>query len=199
LRVAVVDGHPVTRTGLKTVLDAEEDIQVVGEAESGDEALRLIAEAAPDLVVLGLNLVGEPDGIEVCRQIKTVSDSPHVLIFTAYNFAEDMASSLLAGADSYLHKRSSGEALLDAVRRTVSGEKIWDVGERVGDPRSVIHTTPEGARLTPRELEVLALKLRRRSNAEIADALGISLDTVKHHVTNIYRKLGKTRRDILWP
>jgi two-component system response regulator DevR len=122
LRIAVVDGHPVTRTGLKTVLGEEEDIQVVGQAESGGEALRLIAEAAPDLVVLGLNLVGDPDGIEVCRQIKTVPDAPYVLIFTAYNFAEDMASSLLAGADSYLHKRNSGEALLDAVRRTVSGE-----------------------------------------------------------------------------
>jgi two-component system response regulator DevR len=197
LRVAIIDGHPITRTGLKTVLGTEEDIQIVGETESGGEALRLIAEAAPDLAVLGLNLVGEPDGVEVCRQIKTMPDAPHVLVFTAYNFAEDMASSMLAGADSYLHKRSSTEVLLDTVRRTVSGEKIWDVGERVGDPRSALRTTSEGARLTHRELEVLALKLRRRTNAEIADALGISLDTAKHHVTNIYKKLGKTRRDIL--
>jgi two-component system, NarL family, response regulator DevR len=197
LRVAIIDGHPITRTGLKTALGTEEDIQIVGEAESGGEALRLVSEAAPDLVVLGLNLVGEPDGVEVCRQIKTMPDAPCVLIFTVYNFAEDMASSLLAGADSYLHKRSSTEVLLDTVRRTVSGEKIWDVGERVGDPRSALRTTPEGARLTPRELEVLALKIRRRTNAEIADALGISLDTAKHHITSIYKKLGKTRRDIL--
>jgi two-component system, NarL family, response regulator DevR len=197
LKVAIIDGHPITRTGLKIVLGTEEDIQIVGEGESGSEALRLIAEADLDLVVLGLNLVGEPDGVEVCRQIKTMPDAPHVLVFTAYNFVEDMASCFLAGADSYLHKRGSTKVLLHTVRRTASGEKIWDVGERVGDPRSVLRVTPEGARLTPRELEVLALKLRRRTNAEIAGALGISLDTVKHHITSIYKKLGKTRRDIL--
>jgi len=198
LRVVVVDGHPAMRVGLKALLGAEEGIRVVGETGSGEEALHLAA-AGPELVVLGLNLVGEPDGVEVCRRIKAMPDAPYVLVFTVYDFAEDMSSCFLAGADSYLHKSSSIEMLLDTVHRTASGEKIWEVREQIGEPRSVVLTTPTGARLTLRELEVLAMKLRRRTNAEIARALHVSLNTVKHHVTSIYRKLGKGRRDYLWP
>jgi two-component system, NarL family, response regulator DevR len=198
LRVAVIDGHPVTRVGLNTLLDKEEDVRVVGEAGSGEEALRLVAKAQPDLVVLGLNLARELDGIEVCRRIKAMPDAPYVLVFTAYDFPKDMSSGFLAGADSYLHKRNGTEALLRAMRRTASGEKVWDVGEGIGEPRSVVSTTPTGASLTSREIEVLGLKLRRYTNAEIAEALGISPDTVKHHITNIYRKLGRKRKDLLF-
>lgn len=192
MRVSVVDGHPVMRTGLMGLLGAE-DLQVVGDWGNGDEALRAIEELRPDLVVLGLNLIGKIDGVPLCRKLKSMAKAPRVLVYTAYNHAEDVASCMLAGADSYLHKRVGAEELLDAVQRTIAGEKIWNIGSHVGEPRSVISITPDGARLTPREKEVLALKLRRYTNPEIAKKLHISTDTVKHHVSNIHRKIGRFR------
>jgi DNA-binding NarL/FixJ family response regulator len=197
LRIVVADGHPVMREGQRAVLSAEGDMQIVGEADTGEEALRLVTETTPDLVVLDFDLAGKPSGIDLCRRINALPDAPYVLIFTAYNFAEDVSARCLAEANGYLHKRSGSEEFLDTIRRVVAGEKVWEAAERVGRPRSVIHAIPESAHLTPRELEVLAMKLRRRTNAEIADALHISLNTVKHHVTNIYKKLEKTREDLL--
>ena len=198
LRVVVVDSHPVTREGHRALLSAEGDMQIVGEADAGEEALRLVSEAAPDLVVLDLNLAGKLSGVELCRRIKALPHAPYILVFTDYDLAEDVASRPSAEANGYLHKRSGSEELLAAIRRVAAGEKVWETRERVGERGSVSHATLlEDAHLSPRELEVLAMKLRRRTNAEIADALHISLNTVKHHVTRIYKKLEKTRKDIL--
>jgi DNA-binding NarL/FixJ family response regulator len=195
LRVVVVDDHPVTREGQRAVLSAEGDIQIVGEADTGEEALRLVRAAAPDLVLLDLNLAGELNGIELCRRIKALPHAPYVLVFT--DLAEDVASRSSAETNGYLHKRSGSGELLDTIRRVAAGEKVWKARERVGEWGAVSHAVLEDAHLTPRELEVLAMKLRRRTNAEIADALHISLNTVKHHVTSIYKKLEKTRKDLL--
>src|SRR5918998_5037343 len=117
LRVVVVDGHPVTREGQRAVLSAEGDMQIVGEAGTGEEALRLVTEAAPDLVVLDFNLAGNPNAIDLCRRIKAMPGAPYILIFTAYNFAEDVPSRSLSGANGYLHKCSGREGLPDTVRR----------------------------------------------------------------------------------
>jgi DNA-binding NarL/FixJ family response regulator len=193
----VVDDHPMTREGQRAVLSAEGDMQIVGEADTGEEALRLVRAAAPDLVVLDLNLAGKPNGIELCRRIKALPDAPYILLFTDYDLAEDAASRSSAETNGYLHKRSGSEELLDTIRRVAAGEKIWKARERVGEWGSVSHVALEDAHLTPRELEVLAMKLRRRTNAEIADALHISLNTVKHHVTSIYKKLETTPKDLL--
>jgi DNA-binding NarL/FixJ family response regulator len=189
LRVAVVDGHPVMREGQRAVLSAEEDMQVVGEAGTGEEALQLVTEATPDLVVLDLNLAGKPHGIELCRTIRALPGAPYVLIFTAYDLTEHVPPRSLPRANGYLHKCSDSKELPDTIRRVAAGEKVWE-------PGAVVHGALEDAHLTPRELEVLALKLRRRTNAEIAEALHISLNTVKHHVTSIYKKLEKTRKDL---
>jgi two-component system, NarL family, response regulator DevR len=187
----------MTREGQRAVLSAEGDMQIVGEANTGEEALRLVRAAAPDLVVLDLNLAGKPNGIELCRRIKSLPDAPYILLFTDYDLAEDAASRSSAETNGYLHKRSGSEELLDTIRRVAAGEKVWKARERVGEWGSVSHVALEDAHLTPRELEVLAMKLRRRTNAEIADALHISLNTVKHHATSIYKKLEKTRKDLL--
>lgn len=195
LRVVVIDDHPVTREGQRAVLSAEKDIRIVGQTNTGEEALRLVTETRPDLVILDLDLRGEPSGIELCRKINALPAAPYVLIFTAYNFAEDVAARYAAETNGYLHKRSSSEELLDTVRRVGAGERVWE--EDKGRPGPVFHTACESARLTPRELEVLEMKGRRRTNAEIADALHVSLNTVKHHVTSIYKKLEKSRRDFL--
>jgi two-component system, NarL family, response regulator LiaR len=189
IRVIIVDRLPTMRVGLRVIL-SQEEIEVVGEIGDGNGALRLVQELRPDLVILGLNLPGRPDGVRTCQLIKEVSNAPYVLIHTDYDFAEGISPCAAAGADSYLHKSTDSEDLLDAVYRTAAGEPVWEVGRHIREERSVRGTTLEGNRLSPKEMEVLALKIHRRSNAEIAEKLSVSIHTVKHHVTSIHKKLG---------
>ena len=196
MRVAVMDGHPAMQAGLKTILNAA-GIETIGSWSDGDKALEPLRKLRPDLIILGLNLTGPSDGITLCRMLKSWPEAPKVLVHTAYNFAEDIVSCLLAGADSYLHKRADVKTLLDVVRRTATGEKIWEVGEHVGEARSQVKVALDGTPLTSREREVLALKLRRYSNIEIARALNISLNTTKHHVTRMNKKLEKDWKKFL--
>ena len=194
-RIVLVDGHPAMRLGLKDLLNAN-GMWVAGESGNGDEALRLVEEMRPDLVVLDLNLAGETNGIELCRRIKGLPEAPYVLVHTAHDFARDVSPCLLAGADSYVHKRTTCEELLNAVRRTAVGEQVWLPGGRVRET-SYIHATLQGIQLTPREQEVLALLHRRYSNAEIAEKLHISRQTTKNHVSSILRKLSvRSRREL---
>jgi two-component system, NarL family, response regulator LiaR len=189
LRVGVVDGYPVARAGLAAFLGTEARISLVGEAEDGESALRLMAAELPDLVVLGYDLSRGPDGVRVCRAIKRAPHPPRVLVLAGSSFAEAMLPFFLAGADSYLHRRSDRSGIVEAVHRTAAGERIWDTAEGTG-PASLPLGDPAAAGLTSRELEVLTLKLQRRTNSEIAQSLNISLHTVKHHVSSIIRKLG---------
>ena len=190
LRVGVVDGYPVSRAGLQAFLGSAVGIRLVGEAEDGEGALRLVAEELPDLVVLGYVLSRGADGVQVCRSIKRSPDPPRILALPGSNFAEARLPFFLAGADSYLHRRSDRAVIVDAVRRTIAGESVWDLPEGA-EPTSMLLGDPAAARLTSRELEVLTLKLHRRTNSEIAGSLNISLHTVKHHVSSIIRKLGE--------
>jgi NarL family two-component system response regulator LiaR len=187
------------RLGLKGLLLATE-MSVVGEAEDGEGAVGLAEALRPDLVVLGLNLAGEPDGIEVCRELKVLPLPPRVLVHTAYNFADDVASCLLAGADGFVHKSVGHGRLLEAMRRVAAGARVWMPGERVGEPRSRIDAAPGGVELTPKEREILAQLVRGHPNAEIARRLYLSLPTVKTHVRSILRKFGaRSREDLLRP
>ena len=197
MKIFIAEGHPTTRLGLKGLLLAT-DMQVVGETDEGEAALKLIDELAPDVVVLGLNLVGETDGITMCRKVKALPCPPRILVHTAYNWTDDVASCLLAGADSYLHKRCDCAGLLDAIRRTARGERVWHTGGRVGDPRTSLSTAPTGVKLTEKEREVVALILRRFSNERIARELYVSLATVKTHVRNVLRKFNVERREQLF-
>ena len=136
--------------------------------------------------------------IEACRAIKTLPHPPRVLIFTAHTSAGDVAAATPAGADGYLHKGAAGEELLEAVRRTHAGERVWLLPTG-NEKEAQVHLreTSSKARLTPKEKEVFALVLRRRTNPEIAEELYLSLYTVKNHVSSILRKLGlKSRREI---
>lgn len=197
-RIVVADGHPTMRLGISCVLGAADDMSIVGETGEGGEILGLVEQERPCLVVLGLNLAGEPDGIEACRRLKALPEAPRVLIHAAYNFTEDVSSCLLAGADGYLHKDHCCRHLLDAVRRIAAGEPIWRLGGAMDEPGARLYATPLGNRLTPREREIAALVLRDCPNAEIAERHNLSLPTVKTHVRSVLRKLGvKNRRELL--
>ncbi|HKZ26453.1 MAG TPA: response regulator transcription factor [Rubrobacteraceae bacterium] len=195
MRVLLVDDHPTVRFGLKHLLGSA--AEVAGEAENAADAVRLAEELRPDLVLLDLRL-GEDSGIEVCRELKALPDAPRVLVFTAHTTVEDIAGATLAGADGYLHKGVEGEELLATIERIHAGGRVWllpagneeEAAARLGESSGE-------ARLTPKEKEVFALVLKRRTNPEIAEELYISLYTVKNHVSSILRKLGlKSRREI---
>ena len=200
MRILVVDGHPAMRLGIKVLLNDAEDMCIINETESGEEAIQIVGKMHLDLVILGLNLVGDPDGIETCRRLKRLPEPPCLLVHTAYDFTEDVSSCLLAGADSYLHKRSCCEELLETVRRTVAGERVWTIGDGTGGSRPRPCAAPNDYRLTPKEREVLSLLLRQWSNTEIAQKLYVSLPTVKTHVRSILRKFGaKSRKELFQP
>jgi two-component system, NarL family, response regulator DevR len=199
MRVVIADGHPTMRLGLKGLLLMTE-MRVVGETGDGEEALHLVKELRPGLVILGLNLGGELEGVEVCRKIKALPKPPRVLVHTVYNFTDGGPSSLLAGADSYIHMHVCCEELLDAIRRTAAGEQVWLLSGARGESDSRVRATPEGTgptSITPKEREIMKLILRGCSNREIAEELYLSLSTVKTHVRNMLRKLGlKNRREL---
>ncbi len=192
-----MDDHPAVRFGVKYLLDSA-GVEIVGEAESAADALRLATGLRPDLVLLDLRLGGD-SGVEACREIKAlVPEAPRVLVFTAHPIVEDIAAAALVGADGYLHKGVGGEELLEAIRRTHAGGRVWllpATDEEAAAERA--KKASDEARPTPKEKEVFALMLKRCTNAEIARELYISLYRVKNHVSSILRKLGlKSRREI---
>jgi DNA-binding NarL/FixJ family response regulator len=151
LRILVVDDHPTVRFGLKHLL-ASAGFEIVGEAGNAAEAVRLAKDLGPELVLLDLRL-GEGSGIEVYREMKALSGgSPRVLVFTAHASVEDVAGATLAGADGYLHKGVEGEKLLDAVRRTHAGQRVWLLPvENEEEAADLARETSGKARLTPKE------------------------------------------------
>ena len=199
VKTLLVDDHPVTRLGIRSLLETTEDLTVVGEAGDAEEAVRLAARLDPDLVVLDLRLGENGDGMEVCRRLKAFSAPPRILIYSAFSRAEDLASATVAGADGYFHK---GEEYLEfpgIVRRVCGGERVWFV-DTTAEPRLDPGAASKGPALTPKEREVFALMLKRYSNAEVGRALYMSLPTVKTHVKHILGKVGlKSRKELFLP
>lgn len=188
MSVIIADGHPVTCLGIEKLLTSE-GIEVCGMCQDGEKTISLVRELCPKLVVMDLNLAGTDDSVKTLREVKQLPESPQVLIHTTRELVECVSSCVLAGADSYLHKRVGCEELLSTVRRTILGEKIWNVGKYKLHPDNSLAVVLESSRLTHREKEVLTLKFERRTNQEISWELGISVNTVKHHVTHIHKKL----------
>lgn len=168
-------------------------MELVGEAGNADEALRLAQQKTPDLTIVDLQLKGDQNGIELCRALKTLPDPSKVLIYTAHNTREHAQSSLIAGADGFMHKGLDYEELPDAVRRTYFGERPWLMGaeEEDGDQLKI---APDEDYLTSRERDILDLVHKGRTNPEIATELSVSLSTVKTHVGHILRKTGRNSR-----
>ncbi len=192
ITLLLVDDHQLVRWGVRTFLATQPDITVVGEAASGEEALRLAVELAPDVALVDLVMPGL-DGVEVTRRLKAQSPRTQVIVLTSYHEDERIFPALRAGALSYLLKDVGARELADAVRKAAMGEAVMHprVAARVvAELRNAGRTSAAPAPvLSEREQEVLRLIAEGISNTEIAERLVISENTVKSHVSNILSKL----------
>jgi two-component system, NarL family, response regulator LiaR len=201
ISLLIVDDHKLVRWGVRTFLATQPEIEVVGEAAGGEEALRLVAELVPDVALVDLIMPGM-DGIEVTRRIKALSPRTQVIVLTSYHEDEHIFPAIRAGALSYLLKDVGTEELADAIRKAASGEAamhshvaarlVRELQEHMLQAPTPLqlrpHAPPLGS-LTERETEVLGLLAEGLSNGEIAERLVISENTVKSHVSNILSKL----------
>jgi DNA-binding NarL/FixJ family response regulator len=197
VRIVVVDDQAVVRAGFGSLLDTQPDFTVVGSAADGAEAILVCREQRPDLVLMDVRMP-VMDGIEATRQIVAAGgNGPRIIILTTFDLDEHVYDALSAGASGFLLKEVTAERLFDAVRVVAAGEALLAptvtrrlIGEFVRlRPQSPRHPAPL-ATLTPRETEVLRLIAEGLSNAEIADRLVVSGQTVKSHVSRVLTKLG---------
>ncbi|MDQ2714472.1 MAG: response regulator transcription factor [Chloroflexota bacterium] len=192
ISILITDDHTLVRHGIEDFLALEPDLVVVGEADSGEKAVRMAAELAPDVVLMDLVMPGI-GGVEATRQVKQVSPHSQIVILTSYHEDEYIFPALRAGALSYVLKDIGPDELADTIRKAARGESVLHprVAARVvQELRGTRRDTPNlFTELTERELEVLRLIANGHSNAEIAQQLIISEKTVKGHVSNILSKL----------
>ena len=198
IRVLIVDDHEVVRVGLRTLLELEPDIDVVGEAPDGDTAIRRAEVNRPDVILMDIRM-GPVDGIQACRAIKSRFPTMAVLMLTSYGTDEAVLASLMAGASGFLLKNRGREDLLRAVRAAARGESLLDPSVTGQMMKKLVELAsaardPRLAELSPREREVLALVAKGRTNKQIAEALVISEATARNHVSHILEKLGMSRR-----
>ena len=182
IRVLVADDHPVVREGICTMLELEDDIEVVGRASDGVEAVALAREQQPDITLLDVQMPNL-DGIDALRQIRGDDPTARVIVLTTYRNEDYLFPSLRAGALGYLLKDASREELAGAIRAVAAGHSLLD-------PNLVDAARADHHLLTAREVEVLRLMADGRNNAQVATALFLSENTVKTHVSNILSKLG---------
>ncbi|MFD5654707.1 MULTISPECIES: response regulator [unclassified Streptomyces] len=202
VRVLLVDDEPLVRAGLRAVLEAQPDIEVVGEAADGAAVIPLVRQVRPDVVAMDVRM---PllDGIEATRALlRTVADPPKILVVTTFENDEYVYEALRAGADGFLLKRARPAEIVHAVRLIAEGESLLfpasvrQLAAEYGDGGGNRAARAElaRARLTEREGEVLRLMARGLSNAEIAARLVVGTETVKSHVSAVLAKLGARDR-----
>jgi DNA-binding NarL/FixJ family response regulator len=186
IRLVVVDDHPVVRHGLVAMLRYERDVQVVGEAEDGIEAVNRILELLPDVVLLDLNLP-KMSGIDVMRQVRAQQAQIRFLVLTTYDTDEYIAPALEAGAQGYLLKDATPDELTRAVRSLAAGGAALEESVAARVLENIAE--PGGDELSARELEVLRLLVAGASNKAIAAQLNLSENTIKTHLSHIFGKL----------
>lgn len=197
ISVMLVDDHDMVRQGVRAFLEAQLDLNIVSEASSGEEAVRLAQEYIPDVVLMDLVMPGM-NGVDATREIKRVSPRTQVVILTSYHEDENIFPALRAGAISYTLKDIRSAELAEIIRKAARGESVLHprVATRVIEEvrRAKQSVPPAFADLTERELEVLRLVAEGYANTEIAQKLVLSEKTVKGHVSNILSKLHRVDR-----
>jgi DNA-binding NarL/FixJ family response regulator len=198
VRVVIIDDHPIVRAGIRMVLEAAHDIQIVGDGSCGEDALRLVSELQPDVLVLDISLPDQ-NGLEITRQLRAQAIKTAILILTVHNDSQTVFGLLEAGASGYVLKDDALETLGIAVWAAAHGE-TW-LSSRIAE--QVVHRALNGevnqpakpvTNLTVREMEVLQLLAQGLSNDAIARQLTLTMRTVQNHVSAIYGKLGVESR-----
>lgn len=198
IRVLLVDDQQLVRAGLRMLCDAVADLEVVAEAGDGAQAQHLVHEHAPDVVLMDLSMPGT-DGVTATARITAQAPASRVLVLTTFDDDEHLYPALSAGAHGFLAKDAAPEQVLDAIRRTATGDPAFSpsvLRRLVEAATRAHHTEPEvdPSRLTTREREVLALVGQGLGNAEIAQRLHLGITTVKTHVSNLMSKTGAPNR-----
>jgi DNA-binding NarL/FixJ family response regulator len=191
IRVVLVDDHAVVRSGLAQLLGGTDDIDVVGQAGTGEEALGVVRETRPDVVVMDLQMPGV-DGVEATRRLVAEDLGCEVLVLTSYSDHARIVAALDAGAVGYLLKDADPEEVIGGVRAVSRGES--PLNPRVARQLLTARAEAPSVELTPREAEVLGLVRLGLANKQIARRLGISERTVKAHLTNVFQRIGVVDR-----
>jgi two-component system, NarL family, response regulator DevR len=195
IRLFLVDDHDLIRRGLAAFIDAQEDMEVAGEASTAEAALARIPAVRPDIVVLDVRLP-DGNGVEVCRELRSRVDGLRVVMLTSFTDESALVDSIVAGAEGYLLKTTAGDDLILALRRVAAGQSLVDpsltasIFERLRNGRV---EEPEG-RLTAQEQRVLDLIAEGLTNREIAERMHLAERTIKNYVSNMLGKLGMRHR-----
>ena len=199
-RVFLLDDHELVRRGIRDLLWAEDDLQVVGEATTADEALERIPQTRPDVAILDVRLGDDPsamNGIEVCREIRSAHPEVACVMLTSFADDEALFASIMAGAAGYVLKQIRGPDLVTAIRRVAAGESLLDpavtarVLERLRAPAEEDDPLKD---LSPQERRILDLIAEGKTNRQIGEAMFLAEKTVKNYVSHLLSKLGMERR-----
>ena len=197
IRIILADDHEMLRQGLRLLLGLQQDMHVVGEARTGSEAVELVEQLVPDIVIMDISLP-EMDGLEACAIIRQHHPSVHILVLTMHESEEYFLKALRMGAGGYLVKKAAPHELHAAVRAVAHGEVYLYPGLAKALVRTyvipsqsspAVNTTDERRSLTPREVEVLTMVAQGMTSQQIAEQLGISVKTVQAHRANVMEKL----------
>lgn len=210
IKILIVDDQRLFRQGLRSLLEQEEDMEVVGEAADGQEAFTLVQETNPDVILMDVEMP-KLDGIQASRTILERYPNTHILMLSVHNEDERVISAIRSGAEGYILKDADHKEFVRIIRSTFTGESIASpflanltprILLKLRDPSKmdaeIENKIEERFSLTTREREILGMLLKGKSNKEISDLLFVSTETVKTHLQNIYRKLGvRSRMEVL--